>query len=466
VEDLAVQNHRNLRRLVLSLQASLQRLNLLLAICDNWRYRDELIASYEAELTTAGVQCHRLRLDRRHPSLRDSLQALVLENPALADGASPAIVTVLGVDELLGIRLSEAKSAQEEFFFSVQWTREGLRQFQFPLIIWLTPTIAANLAQQAPDFWSWRGGTFEFSRSIAQDVAAKLAARDRELEPAEKEKSLAEADPAEIEAEIAALEAQDPDSPLLGSLYSSLGDAYEAVISYPDAETAYRQALAHLEEEKGAESVEVASGLNNLAGLYYAQGRYSEAEPLYQQALVLDQKLLGGEHPNVATSFNNLAMLYKAQGRYSEAEPLYQQALALLQKLLGDEHPAVANSFNNLAELYRAQGRYSEAEPLYQQALALLQKLLGDEHPYVATSFNNLGVLRAYQGRYTEAAEYLEQAMELRRRLLGSEHPDTQSTRRSLKNVQQQLAQEETGKDATITQQKGDANRHPLDSLF
>jgi hypothetical protein len=90
----------------------------------------------------------------------------------------------------------------------VQWTREGLRQFQFPLIIWLTPTIAANLAQQAPDFWSWRGGTFEFFRSIAQDVAVQLAAGSRELEPTEKEGAATKADPAEIAAEIAALKTQ------------------------------------------------------------------------------------------------------------------------------------------------------------------------------------------------------------------------------------------------------------------
>jgi hypothetical protein len=43
------QNQRNLRRLLMSVQASYGRLNLLIAICDNWKYRDELITSYEKE---------------------------------------------------------------------------------------------------------------------------------------------------------------------------------------------------------------------------------------------------------------------------------------------------------------------------------------------------------------------------------------------------------------------------------
>ena len=49
--EFLIANQRNLRRLVLSVRASLHKLNLLLAICDNPFYRDDLIRTYEAELT-------------------------------------------------------------------------------------------------------------------------------------------------------------------------------------------------------------------------------------------------------------------------------------------------------------------------------------------------------------------------------------------------------------------------------
>ncbi|NJK54010.1 MAG: hypothetical protein HC936_16705 [Leptolyngbyaceae cyanobacterium SU_3_3] len=66
-------NQRNLRRLVLSVQASIHKLNLLIAVCDNPRYRDELIRTYEAELTAKGIVCYQVLLDRQQPSLKQSL---------------------------------------------------------------------------------------------------------------------------------------------------------------------------------------------------------------------------------------------------------------------------------------------------------------------------------------------------------------------------------------------------------
>ena len=94
-----------------------------------------MIDSYERELAAKGTSCHRVRIERQQPSLKQSLQDLVSQEPALMSIEKPAIVTVLGADELLGIRLNEPKSAQEQFFFSVQWTREGLRDFKFPIVI-------------------------------------------------------------------------------------------------------------------------------------------------------------------------------------------------------------------------------------------------------------------------------------------------------------------------------------------
>jgi tetratricopeptide (TPR) repeat protein len=157
------ENQRNLRRLVLSVQASFGKLNLLIAICDSPAYRDEMIQHYEADLGRQGVTCKQVRIDQTQPSLKTALQRLVDELPEIQSQAS--IVTVRGADALLGLRLGETKSALEQFFFSVQWTREGLRAFQFPVVLWVTEKVATSLAKEAPDFWSWRGGVFEFVRS-------------------------------------------------------------------------------------------------------------------------------------------------------------------------------------------------------------------------------------------------------------------------------------------------------------
>jgi hypothetical protein len=49
-EDLAKNNTYNLRRLLVSVKASLGMLNLLIGICDNLNYRHSIVHNYEAEL--------------------------------------------------------------------------------------------------------------------------------------------------------------------------------------------------------------------------------------------------------------------------------------------------------------------------------------------------------------------------------------------------------------------------------
>ncbi|MCY7391555.1 MAG: tetratricopeptide repeat protein, partial [Leptolyngbyaceae cyanobacterium CAN_BIN12] len=334
-QNQAAENQRNLRRLVLSVQASYGRLNLLIAICDNWKYRDELIQTYEAELRAKGTSCYRVRVDRHQPSLRQSLQDLAAQQ-SLHD--QPTVVTVLGADELLGIRLDEPKSAQERFFFSLQWTREGLREFAVPMVLWLTDREVTMLAQQAPDFWSWRGGVFEFVQPMVWAVSGAV----KRAEPMPTESFRPVVDPVSLQRQIDELQAQDPDSPLLASLYDSLGEAYEDAVRYVEAEVPYRKALEIRERLLGKKHSDTATSLNNLAELYESQGRYSEAEPLLVRSLHIYETQLGADHPDTATSLNNLALLYNSQGRYSEAEPLLVRSLHTYETQLGADHPDTA----------------------------------------------------------------------------------------------------------------------------
>jgi tetratricopeptide (TPR) repeat protein len=433
------QNQRNLRRLLMSVQASYGRLNLLIAICDNWKYRDELISSYEKELADKGTSCHRVRIDRQQPSLKQCLQNLVSQEPDLISVDKLAIVTVLGADELLGIRLNEPKSAQEKFFFSAQWTREGLREFTFPIVIWLTPAIATSLAQQAPDFWSWRGGVFEFSQPIyylnlqqkgLENISAGGDINVQIIQTIEPHpKSLAVID--SLKQQINELQTQETDSSLLASLYNSLGEAYKDAIRYTEAEASYCQALELREQKLGTDHPDVAASLSNLAALYYLQGKYGEAEPLYLRSLEIRERQLGADHPDVAQSLNNLAELYRLQGKYSEAEPFYLRSLEIWERQLGVDHPLVATSLNNLAALYYSQGNYSEAEPLYVRSLEIRERQLGADHPDVAQSLNNLAELYRAQGKYNEAEPFYLRAIQILEKVLGSEHPNTVTVRQN-----------------------------------
>ncbi|MEO1210788.1 MAG: tetratricopeptide repeat protein, partial [Cyanobacteria bacterium J06638_20] len=349
--DRARENERQWRRLMFSIEASYGELNLLMALSDNWKYRDELIQRYETELQAKGTRCYRVRIDHQQPSLKQCLQELTEKE---TDWQSDrAVVTVLGADELLGVRLPQNnKSSQEQFFFSLQWTREAFRQYRFPIVLWLTPPIAGQLAQLAPDFWSWRGGVFEFSQPITWTLSHRP---DRQTSSfTEQESDASRADPEDIATQIADLKAQDAESPLLASLYMELGAAYKTAVRYAEAAQAYEQAVQLREAQLGPDHPSTATSLNNLALLYQSMGRYGEAEPLQLRDLAISEAQLGPNHPRTATSLNNLALLYRSMGRYGEAEPLYARSLEIIEAQLGPDYPATATSLNNLALLYES----------------------------------------------------------------------------------------------------------------
>jgi tetratricopeptide (TPR) repeat protein len=420
--------------LIVSIEAKKQGLSLLIAVCDNANFRDEIISQYEAELQPEFYP-YRVKLARGEPSLKAAIYQLVNREEYLQQGGK-AVITVTGAEQLYFLRMGEERSEQEIFFGYLQWTREALRDFPYPIVLWVTNQILTNLIKKASDFWSWRAGVFHFVSRKKNTVSSKEIAPIRSVFSESELSGFDDENPYFLPIEdlrqfIYQKEQQGVKDSSLATLYSRLGGIYNRRLDRGECEDyrkekelaiEYFTKAVELQKELGLEK-DLATSINNLAALYESQGRYSEAEPLFLQALELTQRLLGDEHPDVATSLNNLAFLYRSQGRYSEAEPLFLQALELRQRLLGDEHPSVATSFNNLALLYHSQGRYSEAEPLFLQALELRQRLLGDEHPDIATSLNNLAALYSFQGRYSEAEPLFLQALELRQRLLGDEHP-------------------------------------------
>ncbi|MBD2338416.1 tetratricopeptide repeat protein, partial [Calothrix sp. FACHB-156] len=326
--------------LTISIEAKANRLNLLIAVCDDASFRDEIIAEYEAELQPQ-IPCYRVTLARDEPSLTAAISQLVRSEEYLQQH-QPAVITVTGAEQLHFLKLGKERSEQEVFFGYLQWTREALRAFPFAIVLWVTNQILVELIKKAPDFWSWRNGVFRFVSRRKNTVAGRdleairFAFRNNEISGLDDDNDYLL--PIEdLQEFIQNLEQRGVKDATLATLYFSLGDIYRKRLNRGEFQDykqeqelgiEYLSKAVELQKELGLEK-DLATSLNNLAGLYDSQGRYSEAETLYTQALALRRKLLGEEHPDVASSLNNLAALYYSQGRYSEAEPLYSQALAL-----------------------------------------------------------------------------------------------------------------------------------------
>jgi tetratricopeptide (TPR) repeat protein len=424
--------------LIVSIEAQKRGLNLLIAVCDDANFRDEIIAQYEAELQPAFCT-YRVTLARQEPSLKAALNQLVQQEEYLRQ-QNPAVITVTGAEQLYFLRLGNEQSEQEKFFGYLQWTREGLREFPFAIVLWVTNQILVNLIKKAPDFWSWRNGVFRFESKKTNAIPGKelehirFVFRDTELASTDTNEDNSFFLPIQdLQGLIEKVEQErGTKDPTLATLYSRLGDIYRSRLERGESQNyqeeqelaiKYWRKAIELQNESGLQ-IDLATNFNNLAGIYRATGRYSEAEPLYKQALELTKRLLGDNHPSFATSLNNLAGLYKSTGQYTKAELLYQQALELRKHLWGENHADVVFSLNDLALLYDEQERYNEAEPLYLQALELEKRLLDENHLSLALILNNLALLYYHQGRYTEAEPLSLQAIELDKRFLGEENPD------------------------------------------
>jgi tetratricopeptide (TPR) repeat protein len=426
--------------LLVSIEASPDRFSLLIAVCDDATLREQIIQRYEAELSPH-FQTYRVVLARGEPSLRRAIAEMIQANSELQHPHPPAIVTVTGAEKMYFFKLGETRSEQDIFFGYLQWTREALREFGFPIVLWVNHAILNQLSYRAPDFWSWRKGVFRFT-SQPTEIAPR--ARIASIEPESQQESRlfplahdltipdSNGDGSALSVDdlkllIQQLESQDNNNKLLSSLYIRLGQAYIDRLQHGSAENyqlEHEQAIqafsnaANLQRELHQEH-ELADTLSTIADLYYKQARYQEAEARYLQALKLKKRLLGDTHPEVASSMAELASLYDSQGEFQKAEYLYLQALELSQRSPVEDNPDTIAYLNNLAFFYKSQGRYAEAEALYLQALDLIQQLLGEEHPYVTTSLNNLAMLYRAQGRYEEAEALYEQAIAISTQIYG-----------------------------------------------
>jgi tetratricopeptide (TPR) repeat protein len=293
------------------------------------------------------------------------------------------VITVEGVVSLSSFASEGERSPVDKFLGYLQWTREGMRQFVFPIVIWVTEHIHNEISRKAQDFYSWRQGVF-FFESIQEEPIVPIDVEPIRLPDPESDDLDLPID--ELLVYIAQREAAGQEDASLATFYTLLAKAYERNNQIEQAITTWQKA-SNLQQNLNL-SLELSLSWNNLGLLYLAQGKYKDAEEILEKGLQLSKDLFGSHHPEVATSLNNIAALYQLQGKYEEAKSLFQQTLLLRQELLGNQHPEFVTSLNNLASVYESQGNYQETEMLYKQALHLRQKLLGEEHPDVATSLN------------------------------------------------------------------------------
>jgi eukaryotic-like serine/threonine-protein kinase len=191
-----------------------------------------------------------------------------------------------------------------------------------------------------------------------------------------------------------------------------------------DAENLLNEALSINRKLTGRNDLQLAGNLSALGSVLWEQGKLNDAEKIYRQAIELDRKVFKKEHLQIASDVNSLANVLSDKGQNAEAEKLLREALAMDLKLFGKNHPEVSTVLSNLATVVRDNGNLDEAEKLLREALAIDLKLLGNDHPHIAVRLGNLALVLKDKGEFDEAEKLNREAMAIDRKVFGPESHD------------------------------------------
>jgi tetratricopeptide (TPR) repeat protein len=413
------QNEREYEGLIVSLEANQERLNILICVCDQEKLREQIIDRYSKELEPV-IPCYRIDLDQKEPSLRAAIASLVSRKPELLQSKN-AVITTTGVEKLHSIQWQREKSELDKFFGYLQWTREGLREFPYSIVLWVTSTVEVNLRKKSPDFWSWRKGVFRFISPPSnflpcQEFLPILQSFD-EITIDKDIPFISKEDLLELIEQIEVNKGKK--EPRLASLYASLAKIYNHRLSNlplsdyrqeQDLAIEYYQKAIDLQKELNLE-LDLVASLNSLADIYYSLGEYQKAIEFDQQSLAITREI--GDRGGEGKSYNNLGNVYHSLGEYQKAIEFHQQSLAIKREI-GDRG-GEGKSYNNLGAVYNSLGEYQKAIEFHQQSLAITREI-GDRGGE-GNSYNNLGAVYNSLGEYQKAIEFHQQSLAIKREI-------------------------------------------------
>jgi tetratricopeptide (TPR) repeat protein len=175
------------------------------------------------------------------------------------------------------------------------------------------------------------------------------------------------------------LSARYPDNALTQYI---LGNAYAKLGFFPDAATAFHEAIKLKPDYIDA--------WFNLGWAYSKSGNLPEAVGVFQQLVKLS--------PNDPQVWENLAGVYAAQGHQADAIGAYKKAIEL--------KPDFADAYFKLGAAYAGQTQYPEAINAFRMALKY--------QPENPDAWFNLGVVSEQQNEHNESILFFTQSLKLK----------------------------------------------------
>jgi serine/threonine protein kinase len=207
-------------------------------------------------------------------------------------------------------------------------------------------------------------------------------------------------------------------------LIATIGEVFESLGLYAEAESLLRQAVADNERLHGEHHAATQEAMETLGWTLGQQGRWVEAQEWFNRASDSATIIFGTEDVRTLRARNRVGAALTRLGHYSDALPILLQTTRIAERVLGADHPETLNVMNNLAVQYSRTGQLEEAMRIDTQLLVRRRRSLGVDHPAAFLSANNLAVRYILMGRHREAAQLIEETLPLAVRVWGLSHPD------------------------------------------
>jgi len=205
------------------------------------------------------------------------------------------------------------------------------KSFSGPFLIWLPDYALTRLAREAPDFWGWRSGVFEFSHEQKMmDRVEKTMLQGAEEDRLSLEEKIENAFALEgLIADYQEMDRGDRENGALAEIFHRLGKICYLLGNYDDARKLYQQSL-EIFQELGDKSG-ISASLHQLGILADLTGDYDQARKLYQQSLEIVQEL--GDKSGLAFTLAQSSLLEEKEGHLERALELIKEAEALFLEL-------------------------------------------------------------------------------------------------------------------------------------
>jgi tetratricopeptide (TPR) repeat protein len=200
----------------------------------------------------------------------------------------------------------------------------------------------------------------------------------------------------------------------------SLGLAYQAGKRFPEAEAAFRRAMAILDKGDVAQNQDYADLSFNLASVLIDQGKQAAAFPLLATSLSIYEAQQGGGSPRAAAVHCLVGDAYRAARSWSEAEGPLKRCAEIREADGGVVNAGLADALYSLAVVYENQGKYALADPRYKLAEKIREKTQGIMSPGLAEVLESHAALLKAMGRDKEAGQDAALAAAIRRSQPGS----------------------------------------------